>query len=103
MYEQVVTYITAIAPSLATVVTAVAMFIKIVTRTREMTDNLRRDTDEQAAITKAQVEELKATVKQVTDSNEIAVIKEENAQLRKDMQEVIRMNAELQAKLNARC
>ena len=103
MYEQVVTYITAIAPSLATVVTAVAMFIKIVTRTREMTEGLKHNADEQAAITKAQVEELKAAVKQVTDSNEIAVIKEENAQLRKDMQEVIRLNAELQAKLNQRC
>lgn len=103
MYEQVVTYITAIAPSLATVVTAVAMFIKIVTRTREMIDGLKHNADEQAAITKAQVEELKAAVKQVTESNEIAVIKEENAQLRKDMQEVIRLNAELQAKLNARC
>ena len=103
MYDTIVTYITAIAPSLATVVTAVAMFVKIISRTREMTDGLKHTADEQAAITKAQVEELKAAVKQVTDSNEIAVIKEENAQLRKDMQEVIRLNAELQAKLNARC
>ena len=103
MYDTIVTYITAIAPSLATVVTAVAMFVKIISRTREMTDGLKHKADEQAAITKAQVEELKAAVKQVTDSNEIAVIKEENAQLRKDMQEVIRLNAELQAKLNARC
>ena len=103
MYDTIVTYITAIAPSLATVVTAVAMFVKIISRTREMTDGLKQNADVQAAITKARVEELKVVVKNLTDSNEIAVIKEENAQLRKDMQEVIRLNAELQAKLNERC
>ena len=103
MYDTIVTYITAIAPSLATVVTAVAMFVKIISRTREMTDGLKQNADKQAAITKARVEELKVVVKNLTDSNEIAVIKEENAQLRKDIQEVIRLNAELQAKLNERC
>lgn len=106
MYEQVVMYITAIAPSLATVVTAIAMFVKIITRTREMSESLRGDTekklDEMMNAHYAQMETLKYEVKRVCDSNELQQIKEQNAQLQRDLQEVIRMNAELLAKLNER-
>lgn len=106
MYEQVVMYITAIAPSLATVVTAVAMFIKIITRTREMSESLRGETekkiDEMMAAHYAQMETLKCEVKRVCDSSELQQIKEQYSQLQQDLQEVIRMNAELLAKLNER-
>ena len=106
MYEQVVMYITAIAPSLATVVTAIAMFIKIITRTREMSDSLRGETekkiDEMMAAHYAQMETLKCEVKRVCDSSELQQIKEQYAQLQRELQEVIRMNAELLAKLNER-
>lgn len=106
MYEQVVMYITAIAPSLATVVTAIAMFIKIISRTREMTDSLRGKTekkiDEMMAAHYAQMETLKYEVKHVCDSSELQQIKEQYSQLQQELQEVVRMNAELLAKLNER-
>ena len=106
MYEQIIMYVTAIAPSLATVVTAIAMFIKIVSRTKEMATSLKDDTQKklQEAIDAqyALMETLKEEVKRVTDSNEIAQIKEQYKQVQKDLQELTRQNAELLAKLNAR-
>lgn len=106
MYEQIVMYITAIAPSLATVVTAIAMFIKIVSRTKEMAASLKDDTqkklkdamDAQYAI----LEAIKQEVKRVTDSNEICQCKEQYKQVQKELQEVMSQNAELLAKLNMR-
>ena len=106
MYEQIIMYVTAIAPSLATVVTAIAMFIKIVSRTKEMATSLKDDTQKklQEAIDAqyALMETLTEEVKRVTDSNEIAQIKEQYKQVQKDLQELTRQNAELLAKLNAR-
>lgn len=106
MYEQIVMYITAIAPSLATVIAAVTMFIKIISRTKEMAESLKDKTgakiDEMMAAHYAEMETLKYEIKRVCDSSELQQIKEQNAQLQQDLQEVIRMNAELLAKLNER-
>lgn len=107
MYEQIVMYVTAIAPSLATVVTAIAMFIKIVSRTKKMAASLKDDTQKklQEAMDDAQyalMETLKKEVKRVTDSNELCQCKEQYKQVQKDLQELTRQNAELLAKLNAR-
>lgn len=105
MYEEIVMYITAIAPSLATVVTAIAMFLKIISRTKEMAASLKDDTQkklkEALDAQYALMETLKQEVKRVTDSNEIAQLKEQYKQVQKELQEVIRQNAELLAKLNA--
>lgn len=105
MYEEIVMYITAIAPSLATVVTAIAMFLKIISRTKEMAASLKDDTQkklkEALDAQYALMETLKQEVKRVTDSNELAQIKEQYKQVQKELQEVIRQNAELLAKLNA--
>lgn len=106
MYEQIVMYITAIAPSLATVVTAIAMFIKIVSRTKEMAASLKDDTqkklqeamDAQCAL----LETLKEEIKRVTDSNELAQMKEQYARVMSELEELTRQNAELLAKLNMR-
>ena len=104
MYEEIVMYITAIAPSLATVVTAIAMFLKIISRTKEMAASLKDDTQkklkEALDAQYALMETLKQEVKRVTDSNELAQIKEQYKQVQKELQEVIRQNAELLAKLN---
>ena len=106
MYEQIVMYITAIAPSLATVITAIAMFLKIVSRTKEMAASLKDDTQKklQAAMDAqyALLETLKEEIKRVTDSNELCQGKEQYKQVQKDLQELTRQNAELLAKLNAR-
>lgn len=105
MYEEIVMYITAIAPSLATVVTAIAMFLKIISRTKEMAASLKDDTQkklkEALDAQYALMETLKQEVKRVTDSNELAQLKEQYKQVQKELQEVIRQNAELLAKLNA--
>lgn len=99
-------YITAIAPSLATVITAIAMFIKIVSSTKEMAASLKDDTQKklQEAMDAqyALLETLKEEIKRVTDSNEIAQIKEQYKQVQSDLQELTRQNAELLAKLNMR-
>ena len=104
MYEQIVMYITAIAPSLATVVTAIAMFLKIVSRTKEMAASLKDDTQKklQEALDAqyALMETLKQEVKRVTDSSELCQCREQYKEVQKELQEVIRQNAELLARLN---
>lgn len=106
MYEQIVMYITAIAPSLATVVTAIAMFLKIISRTKEMAASLKDDTQkklkEAMDAQYALIETLKEEVKRVTDSNELCQCKEQYKEVQKEIQEVIRQNAELLAVLNVR-
>ena len=97
-------YITAIAPSLATVIAAITMFLKIVSRTKEMAASLKDDTQKklQEALDAqyALMETLKQEVKRVTDSNELCQCKEQYKEVQKELQEVIRQNAELLAKLN---
>lgn len=95
MYEQVLTYITAIAPSLATVITAIMMFVKIITTTREMTVSLRKETE-------TKLDTLNETVRQVTDSNELKQIKEQYKECMAQLEQLTRQNAELIAKLNQR-
>ena len=106
MYEQIVTYITAIAPSLATVITAILMFVKIIASTRSMVNSLSHDTDkklkEAMDAQYATVSTLKDEVKKVTDSNEIAQLKEQYSRVLADLEEVIKQNSELLAKLNQR-
>lgn len=104
MYEQIVTYITAIAPSLATVITAILMFIKIIASTRQMVNSLSHDTEkklnEAMDAQYATMCTLKDEVKKVTDSNEIAQLKEQYSRVLADLEEVMKQNAELLAKLN---
>ena len=117
MYEQIVTYITAIAPSLATVITAILMFVKIIASTRSMVTSLKDDTQKKLKEAMdsqyATMCTLKEEVKKVTDSNEyvgtiagevneIAQLKEQYKLLLADMEEVMKTNAELVAKLNQR-
>lgn len=106
MYEQIVTYITAIAPSLATVITAILMFVKIIASTRSMVTSLKDDTakklKEAMDSQYATMCTLKEEVKKVTDCNEIAQLKEQYKLLLADMEEVMKTNAELVAKLNQR-
>ena len=106
MYEQIVMYITAIAPSLATVVTAIAMFIKIVSRTKEMAASLKDDAQKklQEAMDAqyALLETLKEEIKRITDSNEMAQMKEQYARVMSELEDLTRQNAELLAKLNMR-
>ena len=104
MYEEIVMYITAIAPSLATIIAAITMFLKIVSRTKEMAASLKDDTQkklkEALDAQYALMETLKQEIKRVTDSNELCQCKEQYKQVQKELQEVIRQNAELLAKLN---
>ena len=104
MYEQIVMYITAIAPSLATVIAAITMFLKIVSRTKEMAASLKDDTQkklkEALDAQYALMETLKQEIKRVTDSNELCQCTEQYKQVQKELQEVIRQNAELLARLN---
>ena len=48
------------------------------------------------------METLKEQVKRVTDSNELCQCKEQYKEVQKELQEVIRQNAELLAMLNVR-
>lgn len=106
MYEQVLTYITAIAPSLATVITAIVMFLRIVSATREMCGSLRKDTEtkltEAMNAQYAHMATLSDAVKQVTDSNELKQIKEQYKECMAQLEQLTKQNAELIAKLNQR-
>ncbi len=106
MYEQIITYVTAIAPAFAAVVTSITMLFRIIGRTKEMAESLKKNTEKELTEAKnllyAQVQTLKEEVKRVTDSNEMQQIKEQYNKLRTELEEANRMNAELLAKLNMR-
>lgn len=106
MYEQILTYITAIAPSLATVVTAIVMFVRIITATREMCSGLRKDTEKKLTEAMdaqyAHMATLSEAVRKVTDSNEIQQIKTQYTECMKELEVLTRQNAELLAKLEQR-
>lgn len=106
MYEQIVTMITSIAPAASTIIASIVMFCRIVGRTKEMTDTLKGDTEKKLTEAMnaqyAQMETLKKAVKEVSDSNEIAQIKEQYKRLQADMEEMNKLNAQLLAKLNMR-
>lgn len=106
MYEQIITMIIAIAPAASTIVASIVMFCRIIGRTKEMTETLKWDT--QKKLTEAmqaqcvQIETLQAAVKEITNSNEIAQIKEQYKRLQAEMEEMNKLNAQLLAKLNMR-
>lgn len=106
MYEQIINYIMAIAPSLTAVIGAITMFVKTVGNTSALTNRLKETVEDKMAEvmdnTDAQVSALKEAVQQVTDSNEIAIMREQYKALQSELQEALRMNAELLAKLNMR-
>ena len=106
MYELVLNYITALAPALSAVIACIVMFARIITRVREMTRELsnksEKDLKEAQDVFYAQVNTMKEEIKRITDSNEMAQMKEQYARVMSELEELTRQNAELLAKLNMR-
>ena len=106
MYELVLNYITALAPALSAVIACIVMFARIITRVREMTRDLsnksEKDLKETQDVFYAQVSTMKEEIKKITDSNEMAQMKEQYARVMSELEELTRQNAELLAKLNTR-
>ena len=106
MYELVLNYITALAPALSAVIACIVMFARIITRVREMTRDLsnksEKDLKEAQDAFYAQVSAMKEEIKRITDSNEMAQMKEQYARVMSELEELTRQNAELLAKLNMR-
>ena len=106
MYELVLSYITALAPAASAVIACIVMFVRIITRVREMTRDLsnknEKDMKEAQDVFYAQVNTMKEEIKRITDSNEMAQMKEQYARVMAELEELTRQNAELLAKLNTR-
>ena len=106
MYELVLNYITALAPAASAVIACIVMFARIITRVREMTRDLshksEKDLKEAQDTFYAQVNTMKEEIKKITDSNEMAQMKEQYARVMSELEELTRQNAELLAKLNTR-
>ena len=106
MYELVLNYITALAPALSAVIACIVMFARIITRVREMTRELsnksEKDLKEAQDVFYAQVETMKEEIKRITDSNEMAQMKEQYARVMSELEELTKQNAELLAILNMR-
>ena len=106
MYELVLSYITALAPAASAVIACIVMFARIISSVRQMTHNVSdqsaKDLEDARAVLYAQVSALKDEIKRVTDSNEMAQIKEQYARCMAALEEVTKENAELLAKLNQR-
>lgn len=106
MYELVLSYITALAPAASAVIACIVMFARIIAAVRQMTHNMSdksaKDLEEAKNVLYAQVSVLKDEIKRVTDSNEMAQIKEQYARCMTELEEVTKQNAELLAKLNQR-
>lgn len=106
MYELVLNYITALAPAASAVIACIVMFVRIITRVREMTCELshknEKDLKEAQDVFYAQVSTMKEEIKRITDSNEMAQMKEQYARVMAELEELTRQNAELLAKLNTR-
>ena len=106
MYELVLNYITALAPALSAVIACIVMFARIITRVREMTRELshksEKDLKEAQDAFYAQVSTMKEEIKRITDSNEMAHMKEQYARVMSELEELTKQNAELLAKLNTR-
>ena len=106
MYELVLNYITALAPAASAVIACIVMFARIITRVREMTRELsnksEKDLKEAQDVFYAQVNTMKDEIKRITDSNEMAQMKEQYARVMSELEELTRQNAELLAKLNTR-
>lgn len=106
MYELVLNYITALAPAASAVIACIVMFVRIITRVREMTCELshknEKDLKEAQDVFYAQVSTMKEEIKRITDSNEMAQMKEQYARVMAELEELTRQNAELLAKLETR-
>ena len=106
MYELVLNYITALAPAASAIIACIVMFARIITRVREMTRDLsnksEKDLKEAQDAFYAQVNTMKEEIKRITDSNEMAQIKEQYARAMSELEELTKQNAELLAILNMR-
>ena len=106
MYELVLSYITALAPAASAVIACIVMFFRIITRVREMTRDLsnksEKDLKEAQDAFYAQVNTMKEEIKRITDSNEMAQMKEQYARVMSELEELTKQNAELLAILNMR-
>lgn len=106
MYELVLSYITALAPAASAVIACIVMFARIITRVREMTRDLsnksEKDLKEAQDAFYAQVSTMKDEIKRITDSNEMAQMKEQYARVMSELEELTKQNAELLAILNMR-
>lgn len=104
MYELVLSYITALAPAASAVIACIVMFARIITRVREMTRELshksEKDLKEAQDAFYAQVSTMKEEIKRITDSNEMAQMKEQYARVMSELEELTKQNAELLARLN---
>ena len=106
MYELVLSYITALAPAASAVIACIVMFARIITRVREMTRELshksEKDLKEAQDAFYAQVNTMKEEIKRITDSNEMAQMKEQYARVMSELEELTKQNAELLAIINMR-
>nr|DAD74203.1 MAG TPA: hypothetical protein [Herelleviridae sp. ct7M529] len=106
MYELVLNYITALAPAASAIIACIVMFVRIITRVREMTCELshknEKDLKEAQDVFYAQVSTMKEEIKRITDSNEMAQMKEQYARVMRELEELTKQNAELLAKLETR-
>ena len=106
MYELVLSYITALAPAASAVIACIVMFARIITRVREMTEELshmsKKDLKEAQDVLYENVNTMKEEIKRITDSNEMAQMKEQYARVMSELEELTRQNAELLAQLKTR-
>lgn len=106
MYELVLNYITALAPAASAIIACIVMFFRIITRVREMTRDLsnksEKDLKEAQDAFYAQVNTMKEEIKRITDSNEMAQMKEQYARVMSELEELTKQNAELLAIINMR-
>lgn len=106
MYELVLNYITALAPAASAIIACIVMFFRIITRVREMTGELSRKSEKELKeaqdVFYAQVNTMKDEIKRITDSNEMAQMKEQYARVMRELEELTKQNAELLAILNMR-
>lgn len=106
MYELVLSYITALAPAASAVIACIVMFARIITRVREMTEELshksKKDLKEAQDVLYENVNTMKEEIKRITDSNEMAQMKEQYARVMSELEELTKQNAELLAQLNMR-
>lgn len=106
MYELVLNYITALAPAASAIIACIVMFFRIITRVREMTRDLSNKSEKELKEAKdafyAQVNTMKEEIKRITDSNEMAQMKEQYARVMSELEELTKQNAELLAIINMR-
>ena len=106
MYELVLSYTNALAPAASAVIACIVMFARIITRVREMTRDLSNKSEKELKEAQdafyAQVSTMKEEIKRITDSNEMAQMKEQYARVMSELEELTKQNAELLAILNMR-